>query len=142
MQNQQYQIALSLIPAIGPIKAKALVSHLGSAEAIFKEKTQNLGKIPGVGSFFLKNFNPKECLLRAERELVFMEKNAVNCLYYKEEGFPSKLKEAVDSPLVIFTKGNIDFSRKNIAIVGTRKATQYGKSNTNQCLSRDYETKS
>jgi DNA processing protein len=132
VQNKQYEIGLSLIPAIGPIKAKILVSHLGSAEAIFKEKTQNLFKIPGVGAFFLKNFNAKECLLRAERELNFMENNAVTALYYKDKKFPAKLKEAVDSPLVIFTKGKIDFSKKNVAIVGTRKATQYGKSLTNQ----------
>lgn len=128
MQNKLYQIALSLIPKIGPIKAKTLVSHIGSAEQIFKEDKNTLGKIAGVGSFFLKDFNPKEHLQRAEHELNFMERNNVNCLYYKDEGYPYKLREAVDSPIVLFTKGNIDFTRKNIAIVGTRKATNYGKS--------------
>ena len=42
---------------------------------IFKESKQNLGLISGVGSFFLKEFNQKECLLRAEKELEFIEKN-------------------------------------------------------------------
>ena len=132
VQNKLYEIALSLIPKIGPIKAKTLVSHIGSAEQVFKEKTQNLGKIDGIGSFFLRDFNSKACLHRAEKELKFMEQNGVKALYYKDENYPKKLKEAIDSPLVIFTKGKIDFDRKNIAIVGTRKATAYGKSITNK----------
>ena len=132
MQNKLYEIALSLIPKIGPIKAKTLVAEIGSAEAIFKESKQSLGKTSGVGSFFLKDFNPKDCLLRAERELKFIDQNGVNCLYYKDEKYPKKLRETIDAPIVLFTKGNIDFTKKNIAIVGTRKATAYGKSLTNQ----------
>ena len=61
-----------------------------------------------------------------------MDKNGIDALYYKDLNYPKKLKEAVDSPTLIFTKGKIDFDRKNVAIVGTRKATAYGKSVTNQ----------
>ena len=134
VQNSLYQIALSLIPKIGPIKAKVLIAHIGSAEQVFKENKNTLGKVSGVGSFFLKDFNPRELLLRAEKELNFMEKNNVECLYYQNEMFPPKLREAVDSPIVLYTKGNIDFSRKNVAVVGTRKATSYGKSLTQQFI--------
>ena len=132
MQSKQFEIALSLIPKIGPIKAKILVAEVGSAEAVFKESKRNLGKIEGVGSFVLSDFNAKECLERAEKELMFIEQNGVNAVYYKDDNYPKKLKEAVDSPLVLFTKGNIDFDRRNVAIVGTRKATAYGKSITHK----------
>lgn len=132
MQNKLYEIALGLIPKIGPVKAKTLVAEIGSAKAIFEESKQNLGLVSGVGSFFLKDFNATECLQRAERELTFMDKNGIDALYYKDPNYPKKLKEAVDSPTLIFTKGKIDFDRKNVAIVGTRKATAYGKSVTNQ----------
>jgi len=135
VQNKLYQIALSLIPKIGPIKAKTLLSHIGSAEQVFRENNTTLSKIDGIGSYFLKDFNPKSLLQRAERELKFMEINNVDCLFYKDKGYPDKLREAIDSPIVLFTKGNIDFSRKNVAIVGTRKATNYGKSLTQQFIS-------
>ncbi len=37
MQNDLlYQIALTLIPNIGDVHAKALVNHFGNAEAIFQ----------------------------------------------------------------------------------------------------------
>jgi len=134
VQNKLYQIALSLIPKIGPIKAKTLISHIGSAEQVFRENNTTLSKIDGIGSYFLKDFNPKSLLQRAERELKFMERNNVDCLFYKDKGYPDKLREAIDSPIILFSKGNIDFSRKNVAIVGTRKATSYGKSLTQQFI--------
>jgi len=134
VQNKLYQIALSLIPKIGPIKAKTLISHIGSAEQVFREKNTTLSKIDGIGSYFLNDFKPKSLLERAERELKFMERNNIDCLFYKDADYPNKLREAIDSPIILFSKGNIDFSRKNIAIVGTRKATNYGKSLTQQFI--------
>ena len=33
-----YQIALTMVPDIGPIKAKKLIEKMGSARAVFEEK--------------------------------------------------------------------------------------------------------
>ena len=138
MSNKIYEIALSLLPKIGPIKAKTLVSYLGSAEAVFNADYHTLNKIVGFTGSLIKDTDKKEVLLRAEQELKFIDKNGINCLYYQDEGYPKKLKEAVDSPLTLYTKGNIDFTKKNIAVVGTRKATNYGKSLTQQ-LVKDFK---
>ena len=43
----KHKIALGLIPRIGDINARKLVSHFGSVEAIFHEPYRNLIKIPG-----------------------------------------------------------------------------------------------
>ncbi len=48
-EKKKYQIALSLINGIGSINAKKLLAYTGSPEAVFKEKKQNLVKIPGIG---------------------------------------------------------------------------------------------
>ena len=50
MEKRIYQIALSLLSGVGPVKAKALVAHTGSAEAVFKEREKALGLIPGIGT--------------------------------------------------------------------------------------------
>ena len=44
-----YQIAITLIPGIGDINGKKLVSYCGSVEAVFKERAKNLCRIPGIG---------------------------------------------------------------------------------------------
>ena len=48
MKNLSY-FALSFVPGIGPILARQLIERIGSAEAIFQEKTRVLEKVPGIG---------------------------------------------------------------------------------------------
>jgi len=120
-------VALGLLSGIGSIKAKLLVSHAGGLEAVFTESEKNLGKIEGVGTFAVRQMNRKAALIRAEKELEFIEKQNIQLYYYQDANYPSKLRACEDGPTTIFSKGAIDFNRKNIAIVGTRKATLYGK---------------
>ena len=44
-----YQVALSLVPGIGDITAKTLVSYCGSAKEVFKKNRNKLSKSPGIG---------------------------------------------------------------------------------------------
>ena len=46
-----YQIGLTMINGVGDILARHLLQALGEAEAVFTEKQQLLGRIPGIGSF-------------------------------------------------------------------------------------------
>ena len=46
-----YQVALTLIPDIGPVQAKILIENLGDAAAIFKAKESQLKKIEGIGEY-------------------------------------------------------------------------------------------
>lgn len=58
----------------------------------------------------------------------YIIKNKINLITYHDSKYPYKLKQIYDSPLVLFTKGNIDIlSKKSIAIVGSRFCTKYGK---------------
>ena len=58
----------------------------------------------------------------------FVEKNRITCLTLKDEAYPSRLRECEDAPLALFFKGNTDFNRiRVINMVGTRRATEYGK---------------
>ena len=44
-----HKIALGMIPGVGDITARKIVSYAGSVEAVFSESFRNLTKIPGVG---------------------------------------------------------------------------------------------
>ena len=44
-----YQIGLTMINGVGDILARHLLQALGEAEAVFTEKQQLLGRIPGRG---------------------------------------------------------------------------------------------
>lgn len=50
-------MALQVAPHIGDIKAKKLIQHCGSPEAVFKTSKKTLQAIGGVGSLIIKVCN-------------------------------------------------------------------------------------
>jgi DNA processing protein len=123
-----YQIALTLIPGIGPVRAKSLLSYCGSAESIFKEKKTILTKIPEIGAQTAGLFTNKEIFNRAEREIKFIENNGILPIFFTDMHFPDRLKDCEDTPILLYTKGKMDLNAPRIiSIVGTRTATSYGK---------------
>ncbi|MDD3876483.1 MAG: DNA-processing protein DprA [Bacteroidales bacterium] len=124
----QYIIGLGLIMGIGDVRAKKLIAYCGSAEAVFKEKKSHLLKIPGIGDILSKEILSQNVLKRAEEELTFIKKNEIKTLYYLDNDYPHRLKHCDDGPILLYYKGNAELnSPKVISIVGTRSATEYGK---------------
>tara|TARA_B110000037_G_scaffold107971_1_gene125075 strand:- start:869 stop:1969 length:1101 start_codon:yes stop_codon:yes gene_type:complete len=122
-----HALALQAVPNIGDITAKKLIQHCGSPEAVFKESKSNLLKIEGIGTHTIKNITKSIFLKAAEKELNFMEKNAIEALYFEDSNYPFKLKHCIDGPIVLFQKGTIDWDKQPIiSVVGTRKITTYG----------------
>lgn len=123
----QYVLALQHVPNLGDGSAKKLLRHFGSAREVFQEKKSSLLKIDGIGSFKIQNLFEKDHLKAAERELKYIEKNNITCLYYQDEEYPEKLKHCWDGPILLFQRGNIDLKKKRIiSMVGTRRATNSG----------------
>ena len=124
----KHKIALGLIPRIGDINARKLVSHFGNVEAIFHEPYRNLIRIPGIGSEIAKYISDRSYLDTAEKEAEYVTKNNIRTYFYLDNDYPFRLRQCDDSPVVFFFKGtcNLD-SSKILSIVGTRNATQRGR---------------
>jgi len=123
-----YQIALTLIPGIGDVNGKRLLSYCGGLEAVFKEKKEALLKIPGIGPVTIKSILNKSVFEFAEKEILFIEKFMIQTFFYLDEQYPHRLKNCEDSPILLYFKGNADLNdSKIISIVGTRNATSYGR---------------
>lgn len=127
-QNRLSLLALHFIPGIGNHTIRQLVSYCGSAEQVLKTPKGKLQKIPGVGSITADAIVKNKSLLFAEKEIRKAEKEKVQLLFFIDQNFPARLRQIADAPSLLYTKGNIDFENpKAVAIVGTRKATDYGK---------------
>ena len=124
----KHKIALGLIPRIGDINARKLVSHFGCVEAIFHEPYRNLTKIPGIGSGIAKYISDRSYLDTAEKEAEYVTKNNIRTYFYLDNDYPFRLRQCDDSPVVFFFRGtcNLD-SLKILSIVGTRNATPRGR---------------
>jgi len=124
-----YAVALNFVPKIGPTIARKLIEHFGSAEAVFLQKTKELKQLSGIGPTLAESLINQQILNLAEQEIAFCEKHKIDIIYYKNKQYPSLLNECDDAPTILFSKGAIEWQRKKIiSIVGTRKASEYGKS--------------
>ncbi len=136
MTDLQYQIALTLLPGIGDISGKKFVHYCGSAEAIFKETRKSLEKISGMREASIEAIcNPKLYLKRAEEEIAFIEKNAIQPIFFLDSNYPRRLLQCDDGPMMLYYKGAANLNANRVvAIVGTRNITDYGKENCNQLV--------
>ena len=120
-------LALQRVEGVGDIMAKKLLTHCGSAEAVFQTKATQLTALDGVGSFLLRSLKDKTVFEKANLELEFIKSNGINTVCFQDEKYPERLKHCIDGPLLLFTSGKIDLkNRKIISIVGTRQVTSYG----------------
>lgn len=122
-----YLIALSRIHGLGPVKAKSLLKHLGSAQSVFREKPKTLCAIPEIGIVSAEALR-KADFSGAEKEVEYIIKTGVRVASWNESQYPERLKECDDGPLLLYARGNFEWNPlKAISIVGTRKADHYGK---------------
>lgn len=127
-QQLLYQLALTLVPNIGDVHAKTLINHFGDAESVFKAKLSILEKIEGIGTVRAESIRQFDDFKEAEKEIAFIEKYKIKTLFLTDEAYPKRLLNCYDSPTLLFYKGSADLNAsKIVAIVGTRKYTDYGK---------------
>jgi DNA processing protein len=128
-------LRLQKCKAVGDILAKKLIVNVGDVSQIFKEKRASLSKINGIGNHVLKHLFDEESLRRASRELKYIKENAVSYSYFLEDDYPTNLQHCIDSPILLYKDGNIDFSNQIIiSIVGTRNMSSYGRDFCNKLI--------
>jgi DNA processing protein len=122
-----YQLALTLIPNIGPVHAKILLQHF-DAPGIFNAKRHILEKIEGIGTLkanCIRNFSDFKT---AEEEIRFIEKYKITPLFITSAAYPRRLLNCYDSPILLYYKGSADLNTSRvISIIGTRNHSDYGK---------------
>lgn len=124
----KHKIALSLIPRIGDINARKLVSHIGSVEGVFSEPYKSLVRIPGIGSGLARYICERSYLDAAEKEAEYVTRNNIRTYFYLDADYPYRLRQCDDSPVTFYFKGVADLnSQKIISVVGTRNASPRGR---------------
>jgi DNA processing protein len=131
-----YSIALSLIPKIGPSVFRNIISYSGSAEKFFSLPVGKAAKIPRIGPKLLEAIRRKDNYLKkADHLLEEASRKNIQVLTYAGENFPGRLKSIDDAPMILFAKGAVDFNpARMIGIVGTRNATEYGRTITKKII--------
>lgn len=132
--NLLYQIALTLIPNIGPVQAKILLQQYDVAD-IFKTKKSSLEKLDGIGSVRADAISSFTDFSRAEQEIAFIGKYKIDTLFITDKRYPQRLLNCYDSPTLLYYRGEADLNQQKIvAVIGTRNNTDYGKQVTEKLI--------
>ncbi|MBQ2113241.1 MAG: DNA-protecting protein DprA [Bacteroidales bacterium] len=123
--------ALNRIFGFSPKTGTALLSHIGSANEIFRLTSKSLDELLGSSSRH-SGLICREAVRKAGMELMDLEKTGVRFVGWSENGYPPLLKECADAPVGLYIKGctpaeELWNPRHKIAIVGTRDLSPYGK---------------
>lgn len=127
MENKKYSIWLSGLPQIGSRRYVSLIEYFGSAERVFYSTKDELLSSGLLNEKLVDIIINSRNINKIERYLEKVKENNIKVYTIDDEEYPENLKHIYDPPPVIYMKGNIDKIDDNaIAIVGSRKATDYG----------------
>ena len=119
-------LAVSLTPGLGPTKARKLVEHFGSAEAVFHASLTEL-ESTGIQAMSAQSIATGKSAEMAREELARCAAEGATALSFEDPCYPPRLKEIYDPPLVLYVRGNPEvLMQPGIAMVGTRHPTPYG----------------
>ncbi|MCO5232971.1 MAG: DNA-processing protein DprA [Chitinophagales bacterium] len=135
LQELKYLIALKEIKGVGDILSRFLISHVGSAEDVFKMGASKLLKIPRISESVAKEIIQFNQFGWIEDEILWCEQNDIQIVAFNQKEYPKRLLECHDAPLFLFVKGTHQLNTtKIVSIVGTRNITEYGKEVTEQII--------
>jgi DNA processing protein len=128
-------ISLIRVPQIGCIHARTLLSHFGSAEAIFKSSVSALEQIEGIGKIRARSIKSFHDFGGSEKEISFLQRYGIRALTIQDADYPQRLLPAYDAPVLLFYKGNTSLNpTRMISVVGTRRNSDYGKQVTEKII--------
>lgn len=132
----KYWIALKSIKGIGHVSFPALVDRFGSPAAVFGASVSDLQQTEGISRQIAEAIVHFRGWDNVKAELELIRKNDVTIVTYEDELYPGQLLNIYDRPPYIYVRGKLSSDDINVAIVGSRAATTYGKYTTEK-LSRE-----
>jgi len=128
MNKTDAYLALNLLPGIGPIRVRRLLSHLGGPCEIFSSSREKLLRVDGIGSEMAEQIHQWENLIDLPEEKRRIAEHGISLLTIDGDDYPPALREIYDPPFLLYVKGKITRADKlAVGVVGSRRTTHYGK---------------
>ena len=129
LTQRQALLVLNGLQGVGPVMLRRLMDAFeGDAVAVLSGRRAQLLGVQGVGEKVVDSLVTWERLFNLPKEEAAMAKKGTRFLTQEDEAFPPLLRETYDPPIGLYWQGDYTVDRPCIAIVGTRRATLYGRS--------------
>jgi len=129
-----YWLALNRIRGIGPARFRRLLDAYGSAEQVWRGDARGW-QAAGLDARTTAAFEAQRRRIAPETELERLERLHVGALRFTDPGYPRLLCEIAQPPAILYIRGTLTGADEwALAVVGTRRATMYGKQMTERLV--------
>ena len=128
---------LQMTSGIGNAKIRDLLDYFGSAKAVWQASESEIIESKCLSlSVCEQLFDHRKQCMEVDAFAQKWDRQGIKLCSCFEEEYPRCLKEIFNPPMILYYCGDFSCCDKNIAIVGARKASAYGKSAA-ELLARD-----
>ena len=130
MDNILPWFILKSVPGIGDLLFKRLIDRFNSPGLVFEATQEDLVGVDGITSRLAAAIKQRKIVdsVKKDLDLVMQKKYKITTMTDAE--YPPLLRQIPDPPPFLYVLGRLNGSIRNIAVVGSRNATQYGLSTT------------
>ena len=119
-------LTLRGLPGVGPARFRALVDRFESSRAALKANPADFAEVVGQGA--AEKRRSSEPTRRARKTVEECAAAGITLLVYGSPGYPHALGDLGAPPSVLFVLGRTELLQDpGVAIVGSRRATAYGR---------------
>lgn len=125
-QHHYYWFALKSVPLVGNVTFLRLLAHFETPERALRATAQELERVKGLSgpqAASILNHDWRPC---AEAECAKAAGSGAEIVDILSERYPRLLMEIPDAPPYLYLLGELTGSETSVAIVGSRRASQYG----------------
>ena len=129
-QNLKYWVALKWVEGVGNVGFKALLEAFGTPQKVFEAPLSMIKAVPGIGDKTAPQIKSFKDWKKVEKELECADRTGVSIVTSQDPLYPSQLLSTYDYPAFLYVKGHLKEDDVNVAVVGSRTASTYGKFTT------------
>ena len=128
IEEIKYKVWISLIKNLGFKRYQRLIQEFKSLEELWNVSKDNLLKIDGIGQKLSEIITNEDLKIDVNRHVKYMKQHSIDIISIEDNEYPELLKKIYNPPICLYIIGRKDIlNQANIAIVGSRDATEYGK---------------
>jgi DNA processing protein len=118
---------LKNVSGIGNLLFYRLVNHFGSPEKVLAASVSSLRHVPGISSTMAASIAGHHSTDQVFRQIEQCRAKGFHIITQQDPHYPALLLHIPDPPPVLYCYGTLRNDTCHIAVVGSRKATGYGK---------------
>jgi DNA processing protein len=128
LSQRQALLALNALPHVGPVTLRRLMDAFNrDAVAVLSAPRAQLLEVGGIGKKAANTLIDWADRFDLAKEVTQMRRTGTRFFIQEDVKYPELLREIYDPPIGLYWQGEYIVDRPCVAIVGTRRATLYGR---------------